>query len=105
MVASLLKVITTGVQDDRLHFNNTFYPFEKTWIRGGRFTTKWERLDFMNTPTFGNTAFVRLLRKGHLITRLYLVANMPDIWSAQADALKQLQVTVPAATRVYPRFG
>ena len=105
MVASLLKVITTGVQDDRLHFNNTFYPFEKTWVRGGRFTTKWERLDFMNTPTFGNTAFVRLIRKGHLITRLYLVATMPDISSIQVDALKQLQLTVPSATRVYPRFG
>ena len=107
MVASLLKVISTGIQDERLYFNSTVYPFQKIWIRGGRFTTKWERLDFMNTPTFGNTAFVRLLRKGHLITRLYLVATMPDIYTPQQLALNQFKIVSgqPNKDKVYPRYG
>ena len=105
MVASLLKVISTGIQDERLHFSETLFPFQKTWIKGGRFTTKWHRLDFYNPPTFGNTAFVNLPRKGHLITRLYLVATMPDIWSPQQRALQQHKIARPNATQVYPRFG
>jgi hypothetical protein len=81
------------------------YPFQKSWVKAGRFTTKWHRLDFYNPPTFGNTAFFNLPRKGHLITRMYLVATMPDIWSTQNQALQQLKTTIPGATQVYPRFG
>jgi hypothetical protein len=105
MVASLLKVISTGVQDERLHFSETLYPYQKTWLKTARFTTKWHRLDFYNPPTFGNTAFLNLPRKGHLITRLYLVATMPDIYTTQLQALQQLKTVIPAATQVFPRFG
>jgi len=100
MVASLLKIISSGIQDERLTFKHTLYPFKKIWVKAGRFTTQWGRLDFENTPTFGNTAFVRLLRQGHLITRLFLVAEMPDIYSPQAKA----QVANGGAS-AYPRFG
>ena len=86
MTASLLKILSSGIQDERLTFQATLYPFRKIWIRGGRFTTQWSRLDFENTPTFGNTAFFRILRKGHLLTRLFLVASMPDIYRPQALA-------------------
>jgi hypothetical protein len=105
MVASLLKVISTGVQDERLHFSPTLYPFQKTWIKAGRFTTKWHRLDLYNPASFGNTTYVSIPRKGHLVTRLYLIVNMPDIYTTQQQALYQLQQTTPAATQVYPRFG
>jgi hypothetical protein len=100
MVASLLKVISSGIQDERLSFKHTLYPFEKVWKKAGRFTTKWERLDFENTPTFGNTGFFRILRKGHLVTRLLLVATMPDIYSPQ-KAAQQANDNNP----VYPQFG
>ena len=100
MVASLLKVISSGIQDERLYFKKTLYPFYKVWIKAGRFTTKWERLDFENTPTFGNTGFFRILRKGHLVTRLFLVATMPDIFSTQLSA----QI-VSTHSQVYPQFG
>jgi hypothetical protein len=101
MVASLLKLISSGIQDERLDFKRTLYPFTKVWIKAGRFTTQWSRLDFENTPTFGNTAYFRILRKGHLVTRLFLVAEMPDIYSKQAEA----QAAVPPLTTVYPKFG
>jgi Major capsid protein N-terminus len=86
MVASLLKVIASGIQDERLDFKHTLYPFQKVWNKAGRFTTQWSRLDFENVPTFGNTAFLRLLRKGHLISRLFLVVTMPDIYTPQRQA-------------------
>ena len=106
MVASLLKVISSGIQDERLAFKSTLYPFRKLWNKAGRFTTRWERLDFENTPSFGNTGFFRILRKGHLVTRLYLVANMPDIYTIQAQATNQArtQQGQPNA-QAYPRFG
>ena len=103
MTASLLKILSSGIQDERLTFQATLYPFRKIWIRGGRFTTQWSRLDFENTPTFGNTAFFRILRKGHLLTRLFLVASMPDIYRPQALARRVVDPT--GSTRVYPQFG
>jgi hypothetical protein len=66
MVASLLKVISSGIQDERLAFKHTLYPFQKLWKKAGRFTMKWERLDFETTPTFGNTATFRIIRKGQI---------------------------------------
>ena len=101
MVASLLKVISSGIQDERLDFRYTLYPFTKVWIKAGRFTTQWGRLEFENTPTFGNTAFFRILRKGHLVTRLFLVAQMPDIWLPQAAA----EAAKTPGSTVYPKFG
>jgi hypothetical protein len=100
MVASLLKVISSGIQDERLTFKHTMYPFQKVWVKAGRFTTQWGRLDFENVPTFGNTAFFRILRKGHLVTRLFLVAEMPDIYSPQAAAKSANDGADP-----FPRFG
>ena len=104
MVASLLRIITTGLQDERIYFSTkhaSLYPFQKIWVKAGRFTTRMERLDFENVPTFGNTAFFKILRKGHLVTRLFLVATMPDIYSAQRDA----KIASSQSTAAYPRFG
>jgi hypothetical protein len=99
MVASLLKVISSGIQDERLSFKYTIYPFKKIWNKAGRFTTQWSRLDFENTPTFGNTAYFRILRKGHLLTRLFLVAQMPDIYTPQKTAM------ISHGGDVFPKFG
>jgi hypothetical protein len=105
MTASLLKILSSGIQDERLTFQATLYPFRKIWIRGGRFTTQWSRLDFENTPTFGNTAFFRILRKGHILTRLFLVANMPDIYRPQALARQAAKIIDPSGSQAYPQFG
>ena len=111
MVASLLKVIASGIQDERLAFRPTLYPFQKIWVKAGRFTTKWERLEFENTPAFGQTGFFRILRKGHLLTRLFLVATMPDIYTPQAkaavaNAASQFPPVTPSSSSLaYPQFG
>ena len=100
MVASLLKVLCSGIQDERLFFNPTLHPFYKVWKKSGRFTTQWVRLDFDNVPAFGQTGFFRITRKGHLVTRLYLVAEMPDLYSVQRTAK-----IANGGSWAYPRFG
>jgi hypothetical protein len=60
--------------------------FTKAFIKAGRFTTQWVRLDFDNSPNLGTSATITLPRKGHLISRLYLVTTMPDIYTVQNSA-------------------
>ena len=103
MVASLLKPLTNGIQDERINYTETFFPFAKVWQTTGRFTTQWSRLDFESNPTFGSTHNVRLLRKGHLITRLFLVAEMPNIYTYQANA--EAEAAALGKTFVGPKFG
>jgi Major capsid protein N-terminus len=106
MVASLLRVIYGGVQDSRLlcqkgQPNPAF--FVKAFIRAGRFTTQWTRLDFDTLPTLGNTSVITLPRKGHLISRLYLVTTMPDIAAPQTAA--KAWCTDNGKTFAGPTFG
>jgi len=98
MVAALLRVIHGRLQDSRLlcrkgQPNIAF--FVKAFIRAGRFTTQFARIDFDYAPTLGNTATVTLPRKGHLISRIYLVTTMPDIASAQQAAASQTAFAGP----------
>jgi hypothetical protein len=87
--AGLLKIIHSGLQDERLlppkgQPRTDF--FTKAFLKNGRFTTEWYRVDFDNRPNFGQTAFCTLPRRGHLITRAYLVTQMPDILATQTLA-------------------
>ena len=89
MVAALLRVVHGGMQDSRLlcrkgQPNVRF--FIKAFVRAGRFTTQFTRIDFDTLPSLGNTSTVTLPRKGHLISRIYLVTTMPDIGSVQRQA-------------------
>jgi hypothetical protein len=106
MVAALLRVIHGGVQDARLlpekgRPNPKF--FVKAFVRAGRFTTQWVRLDFDTRPVFGNASTITLPRKGQLLSRLYLVTTMPDI-STQQTAAKDW-CTANGKTFVGPTFG
>ena len=90
MVASLLRVLHSGIQDSRLlppKGKPDISLFSKVLLRTGRFTTQWVRLDFDTRPAFGTKATITLPRKGQLISRLYLITTMPDINTAQALAL------------------
>ena len=89
MVAALLRVLHSGIQDSRL-LSPKGQPnvdlFTTVLIKAGRFTTQWVRLDFDTNPKFGNKAVITLPRKGHLISRIYLVCTYPDIFTAQRAA-------------------
>jgi len=86
MVAALLRVLHSGIQDSRLlppKGNPNIELFSKVLIRAGRFTTQWVRLDFDSQPAFGAKSFITIPRKGHLVSRLYLVSTMPNIDTLQ----------------------
>ena len=84
--AGLLHILHSGLQDERLSSKETIEPFKKAFLRAGRFTTEWARIDFDNSPAFGSVANATLPRRGHLITKAFLVTSMPDIRTAQTQA-------------------
>ena len=103
MVVSLLRVIYTGLQDERLlppKGKPAYEFFTKVFLKAGRFTTQWVRLDFDTRPNFATQASITLPRQGHLITRLYLVTTMPDIVGPQL-----LARAAAGSNFVGPTFG
>ncbi len=88
-IAGLLKQVTNGLQDERLEpprGQPRLADVRSVFRPAGRFTTKIHRLDFERTPAFGQRATVEIPRKGHLVTRLWLVATLPDIRGPQIAA-------------------
>lgn len=106
MVAALLRVVYGGIQDSRF-ITQRGQPnirfFVKAFIRAGRFTTQWVRLDFDTLPTLGNSSTITLPRKGQLLSRLYLVTTMPDIAAPQLAAKDWCAAN--SKTFVGPTFG
>ena len=101
MVASLLRVLHSGIQNSRLlppKGQPKVELFSKVLIRAGRFTTQWVRLDFDTNPTFGSKAVITIPRKGHLVGRLYLVTTMPNIFTTQGIAAERTGFVGPKFT-------
>lgn len=108
MVVSLLKVLNSGLQDERLlsqRGNPSIDAVLKTYVRAGRFTTEWYKIDFDSQPAFGQTARITLPRRGHLITRLYLITTMPDIATPQQQAISTVASMTNGASYAGPYFG
>ena len=87
--SALIRLLHSGVQDTRLlppKGQPNIDMFTKVFVRSGRFTTQWVRLDFDKIPNLNTTCTLTIPRKGHLVTRLYLVTTMPDIASIQLQA-------------------
>jgi hypothetical protein len=106
MVAALLRVVYGGLQDSKFICQKgrpSIGFFIKAFVRAGRFTTQWVRLDFDTRPTLGTTATITLPNKGQLLSRLYLVTTMPDISAAQQAA--RAWCTANGKTFAGPTFG
>lgn len=106
MVAALLRSLNSGVQDDRLLPHSSqpqIKMFLKAFIRAGRFTTYFTRLDFNLRPRLGGKFSLTIPRKGHLVSRLYMVTTMPDIAAAQTAA--RAYCTTNGLTFAGPTFG
>ena len=89
MVASLLKIVSTGMQDERLQppkEQPDLGAFLTVMVKAGRYATNWSRIDFDTKPDFGSRAVIRLPTKGEMIGRIYLVTVMPDIKTQQQVA-------------------
>jgi hypothetical protein len=83
--AGLLKLLYSGFQEDRLLKGQPKDPFIKAF-RTGRFTTEWYSVQFDGSPSFGKTVKATIPRRGHLVTKAFLVTVMPDISTAQKAA-------------------
>ena len=89
MVAALLRNLNSGIQDSRLlpvKGQPRIQMFSKAFVRAGRFTTQFTRLDFDTRPALGTSATMTLPRKGQMISRLFLVTTLPDIATTQRAA-------------------
>ena len=89
MVASLLKIISSGMQNERLQPPDDqpdLGAFKTVLIKTGRYGTQWARLDFDTMPDFNKSGIVRLVTQGELIGRICLVTQMPDIKTQQKKA-------------------
>jgi hypothetical protein len=107
MVVSLLKIISTGMQDERLqppkeqpNIDSLVYVL----IKPGRYGTAWARIDFDTKPDFGKSAIARLPVQGELISRVFLVVQMPDIKTPQVRAQTEM-VNGQIPQFIGPHFG
>lgn len=85
-MASLLKIISTGMQDERLQppkDQPDMSAFLTVLIKAGRYSTNWARIDFDIHSDFGKSSIARLPTQGELIGRVFLVVQMPDISTKQ----------------------
>ena len=104
MIGSLLRPLTSGLQDERIQYNINkdrcrIYPYLKVFIRAGRMTTQWVRLDFNQVADFGRQSTCDLVRKGHFINRVFLVCSLPSLTTTN-------RVTGnPLPTNALPQFG
>lgn len=109
MVAALVRLLHSGPQDVRLlpkEGPTNVSAYKRVLTRAGRFTTQWSRLDFQQPPNFGQTAYCELPTKGQLLSRLYLVVTMPDIYTPQAAAIAAAGVNISGVSNFAgPRFG
>ena len=86
---ALLKIISTGMQDERLQppkEQPSIDSFLTVIIKAGRYGTNWARIDFDTLPDFGKASVARLPTQGELIGRVFLVVQMPDIQTPQVKA-------------------
>jgi hypothetical protein len=107
MVASLLKIVTTGMQDERLQPSKDqpdLSAFLTVLIKAGRYSTNWSRIDFDVSADFGKSAIARLPTEGELIGRVFLVTQMPDIQTQQVLA-QTTQINSVKPDFVGPHFG
>jgi hypothetical protein len=102
--ASLLSLLYSGLQDDRLIPPKgipKIDTFQRVFLKSGRFTTEWFRLNFDGKAGFGKTARATIPRRGHIVTRAFLVTVMPDI----QGIYKAAAAAAPPGFTTQPTFG
>jgi len=107
MVASLLKIISTGMQDERLQppkGQPSIDSLVTVIVKAGRYGTSWARIDFDTKADFGKIAIARLPVQGEIIARVFLVVQMPDIKTPQITA-QTTKVNNVTPTFIGPHFG
>jgi hypothetical protein len=102
MSAGLHHILHSGHQDERL-VGPALSWYQRRIERTGRYTTQWKRVDFDTTPTFGTRAVATIPVAGELLSRVYLVAELPSF----GPVLDAAAAVAAATGKVYvgPRIG
>lgn len=106
-MASLLKIVSTGMQDERLQPSKEqpdLSAFITVLLKVGRYATNWSRIDFDVSSSFGASSIARLPTQGEMIGRIFLVTQMPDIKTIQ-DTAQATKINGSQPQFVGPRFG
>ena len=87
---SMLKVVTTGLQDFERLNAPLGQPSVKNYTYGirrrTRWASQWRRVDFDTRADFGRKASVTIPQAGELLTRAVLVVVLPDLETPQVGA-------------------
>lgn len=102
MSAGLQRILHSGPQDERL-VGSALPWYQRKLDRTGRYTTQWRRVDFDTTPNFGVKATASIPVAGELLSRIYLVSELPSFGPAVAAA--QAQATALGKIFLGPRIG
>lgn len=102
MSAGLHRILHSGHQDERL-VGPALPWYAKSVEKTGRYTTQWRRVEFDTTPAFGVKASASIPVAGELVTRAYLVAELPSFATGLAAAQTQAETT--GQTFIGPRLG
>ena len=102
MSAGLQRILHSGPQDERL-VGPALPWYQRRLDRTGRYTTQWRRVDFDTTPNFGVKATVTIPVAGELLSRIYLVSELPSFGPTVAAA--QAQAAALGKVFIGPRVG
>lgn len=88
MSAGLHRILHSGPQDERL-VGSALPWYQRKLDRTGRYTTQWRRVNFDTVPNFGVRATASIPVAGELLSRIYLVSELPSFGPAVAAARAQ----------------
>jgi hypothetical protein len=91
--AQSLTLISTGLADTRLQpprGNPDAAQFVKVIKKTTRWAAQWNRIEFDGVAEFGQRVSMTLPRIGQLISGVTIAVTMPDIYTTQLAAIKQV---------------
>lgn len=102
MSSGLHRVLHSGHQDERL-VGPALPWYNKSIEKTGRYTTQWKRVDFDTAPAFGSRASCTIPVAGALLSRVYVVSDLPSFGPGLTAAAAQAQTA--GQTFLGPRLG
>lgn len=79
MVAAILQLTTTGLQDTYLTKDPEINIFKYTYYRYANFATELIKLPLNDTVDFGRNNSCDIPKKGHLLSKLFLHVKLPKL--------------------------
>jgi hypothetical protein len=118
MTATLLQLQSTGVQDTYLTTDPQINIFKYSYFRYVNFATETVKLELNESALFNKKITCNILKKGHLLSKLYLHVKLPPLvlnggtYACWTDALGyaifkdaiELEIGGVVVDKLYPHF-